>query len=105
MKHEQIYDSLCVHDKRSNHYADIHVHDDAEDIPEPRVNCFCDNCFYRRDELALKIIELGARNKVLEGAFERGFDAAVALYVDGAIENEVAQDRAIAAAELLRGTK
>ena len=30
----------------------------TDDDPEPRKNCSCDNCFYGRDKLALRIQEL-----------------------------------------------
>jgi len=50
-----IADNLCVHDKRSSSYADIHAYDDPDEIPAPRINCFCDNCFYGRDRLAVEL--------------------------------------------------
>ena len=54
-----VLESLCYHDPRHPDYADLHMEDDDDSIREPRnVWCFCDNCFYGRDELALEIIRL-----------------------------------------------
>lgn len=48
-------ENLCYHDPRSRDYSPP----DEDDEPrEPRVNCCCDDCFYRRDPLALEIIRL-----------------------------------------------
>jgi len=53
-----IYDNLCVYDKRSEFYKDLTYGLEKEDIPKPRENCFCDNCFHGRDRLALEILRL-----------------------------------------------
>ena len=53
MTDEEIFWNLCRHDKRYPMY-DF----DDEQMFEVRKNCSCDNCFYRRDILALEIIKL-----------------------------------------------
>lgn len=55
MTKNEIYSNLCAYDKRSTDYIEP---EDDEDEKEPRKNCFCDNCFYSRDELALEILKL-----------------------------------------------
>ncbi len=51
----EIYHSLCSYDRRNPLFNDIM----DEDFPtEPRNDCYCDNCFYGRDALALEIIRL-----------------------------------------------
>lgn len=56
MKPEDFYSSLCTKDKRSPYFEDIYGLDDEP--PGPRQGCYCDNCFYGRDRLAMVIIEL-----------------------------------------------
>ena len=57
MKMETIYSNLCHYDKRSPEYQDLK--DCLEDdMPEPRGECPCDNCFYRRDELAIELLKM-----------------------------------------------
>ena len=47
---EEVYENLCSYDKRSPCYSD--------DLDrKPRLNCFCDNCFYGRDKLALELLK------------------------------------------------
>ena len=59
MDREEVYQYLCVYDKRYPQYRDIvSIHYDQGDEPTPRVDCFCDNCFYGRDKLALEILRL-----------------------------------------------
>ena len=53
---EKVYDKLCWYDNRNPDFNSYYW--DDESPPTPRNNCYCDNCFYGRDELALKIIEL-----------------------------------------------
>jgi hypothetical protein len=49
----EVYKRLCYYDKRNpNNIID------TDEPQEPRDNCYCDNCFYGRDRLALEIIEL-----------------------------------------------
>jgi hypothetical protein len=53
------FESLCLHDPRSSSFALLHDDDDDDDDRRlPRVNCYCDECFYRRDPLALEVIRL-----------------------------------------------
>ena len=51
MKHQEIYKNLCTYDKRNPYFCE-------EFSPSPNKQCFCDNCFYGRTELALYILEL-----------------------------------------------
>ena len=55
---EEVYDNLCHYDPRSDYYQDMLVCMDAKDIPRPRGDCACDNCFHGRDRLAMEIIKL-----------------------------------------------
>jgi hypothetical protein len=52
MELEYIYSKLCWYDKRHPDYDE-----QENEGTKPRVNCFCDNCFYGRDELALEILK------------------------------------------------
>jgi hypothetical protein len=50
---ENVEESLCSYDKRNpDHECD------ADEDRKPRDDCYCDSCFYGRDELALEIIRL-----------------------------------------------
>ena len=46
---------LCEYDERNPDFIPLEEWDDSR---EPRKNCFCDNCFYGRDKLALEILRL-----------------------------------------------
>ena len=62
-------EKLCIHDPRSPYF---NPPVDPEDfLQEARDNCFCDNCFYGRDAMALEIIALQDKTIALE-AFMRG---------------------------------
>lgn len=74
MELKEIYTYLCNKDPRSDDY---HIHEYAfkewkEPIPEPRKDCFCDNCFYGRDKLALEIIRL---NNIINNKIEENNNA------------------------------
>ena len=58
MKEEDIFWNLCNRDTRYPMFEDLYGNEDAEDIPEPRKDCSCDNCFYGRDGLAMEILKL-----------------------------------------------
>lgn len=63
-----VENSLCMYDTRN---PDCFIEDDPADQPEPdRANCYCDNCFYGRDALALEILRLRAAAPV--NRFEKG---------------------------------
>jgi hypothetical protein len=47
-----IYEKLCSYDKRN---PDCILEEDEE---KPREDCYCDNCFYGRHELAEIILDL-----------------------------------------------
>jgi hypothetical protein len=54
------YEYLCNRDKRNPIWESLYEFD--ENPPEPRKDCYCDNCFYGRDKLALEIIRLQKKN-------------------------------------------
>ena len=58
MTDEEIRENLCMHAPESPYFNDLHGFDEPDEIPEPRKDCYCDNCFYGRDELALEILKL-----------------------------------------------
>lgn len=70
MKLKEVYTYLCNKDPKNHedYIQEIVYNDWEEPIPEPRKNCFCDNCFYGRDKLALEIIRLNniINNKIKE---------------------------------------
>ena len=51
MKREEVLGNLCYYDSKNPNSA-------CDDDCKPRADCYCDNCFYGRDELALEIIQL-----------------------------------------------
>lgn len=75
MTKEEIYEGLCCHNPLNPLYTEL----DAEgDKYIPREKCYCDNCFYGRNKLALEILHL---IEVLEEIYEsnpgtHGFDTA-----------------------------
>jgi hypothetical protein len=62
----EVYFNLCWYDPRNPLYVE-----DSEDPIPPRVNCFCDNCFYGRDALALEIIRL---NDFIRDSIKRAYE-------------------------------
>lgn len=60
MSRDAILENLCVKDPRSPSYEDLYGGNwvGEKDIPEPRTDCFCDNCFYGRDQLAMELITI-----------------------------------------------
>lgn len=63
-----IYEHLCRYDPRNPNYSEPI---DTEDFfNEPRTDCSCDNCFYGRDALAVKVLELEATVTRLAEALE-----------------------------------
>jgi len=53
---KEVCHRLCVRDPRYPLFEELYP--DDEEIPVPRTNCYCDNCFYGRDALALEILRL-----------------------------------------------
>jgi len=49
MTKEEVYEELCIYDKRNPTCSYMHEDDYEDEIQEPRIDCFCDNCFYGRD--------------------------------------------------------
>lgn len=64
VKDEEIYENLCIGDHRNPDYEEC-----EDDVP--RADCFCDNCFYRRDALAMEILRLKECNTGLASALNR----------------------------------
>jgi len=60
MKIEEIKMNLCYKDKRNPFYNDLYDEDDLID----EENCYCDNCFYNRDEMANYLLELLSKKKI-----------------------------------------
>ena len=62
------YEKLCCHDPRNPFFSD-----DKEEPTKPRDGCFCDNCFYGRDQMALEMIRLrDALGKCAHDEWNRG---------------------------------
>jgi hypothetical protein len=55
MNTQEVLENLCVYDAKHPSYADF-VEGYAD--REPRNNCYCDNCFYGRDKMAVFILSL-----------------------------------------------
>ena len=58
MNEYEIRDNLCCYDERSPDYGDLLISNggDPRELPQPRVDCGCDNCFYGRDGLAVELL-------------------------------------------------
>lgn len=56
MDRGQICENICWYDPRYTYFIDLEPH--GVDQPEPRDGCFCDNCFYGKDRLALAALSL-----------------------------------------------
>ena len=56
----EVLENLCMRDSRNPDHTDVYAcyESDWGEIPAPRENCACDNCFYGRDRLALEILRL-----------------------------------------------
>lgn len=48
---------LCIYDRRN---PDFYMHNADDDRVPGAPRCFCDNCFYGRNELAIEILRLRA---------------------------------------------
>jgi hypothetical protein len=56
MSEQEIKSNLCYYDpKNPNNNLDAY---EDEDRPQPRKKCYCDNCFYGRDKLAMQLLEV-----------------------------------------------
>ena len=55
MKIKEVYGNLCYYDNRNPDNNNEFM--DKEDIPLKK-DCYCDNCFYGRTELAEYILEI-----------------------------------------------
>jgi hypothetical protein len=60
----EIRESLCIYDPLNPNFTSWEIEDgEVDDRPGPRGEgtdscCWCDNCFYRRDQLATEILRL-----------------------------------------------
>ena len=54
MTSEDVYNNLCYYDPRNPDYDAFY----SEDIEPRQDDCYCDNCFYGRDVLAMEILKL-----------------------------------------------
>lgn len=72
MTEEGVREKLCSNDPRHPFWAVLYGELLDEEAPAPRENCYCDNCFYGRDELAVEILRLKGLIK--------GFETVVAFY-------------------------
>ena len=59
MNKEEIMENLCCYDERSPDYGDLLISNggDPQELPQPRIDCGCDNCFYGRDRLAVDLLD------------------------------------------------
>jgi len=56
LSEQEIKSNLCYYDpKNPNNNLDAY---EDEDRPQPRKKCYCDNCFYGRDKLAMQLLEV-----------------------------------------------
>lgn len=62
MTNHEVVQYLCYRDPRNPYFANLHGNEETP--PTPRNNCYCDNCFHGRDELALEILRLRLREEV-----------------------------------------
>lgn len=60
MKLNEVLENLCFKDQRNPLFQDLYGVDisDGDPPPIPGVNCYCDNCHYGRDKLAVEILKL-----------------------------------------------
>jgi len=56
MSEQEIKSNFCYYDpKNPNNNLDAY---EDEDRPQPRKKCYCDNCFYGSDKLAMQLLEV-----------------------------------------------
>jgi len=65
MKLSEVHSFLCIKDAQNPDHDSVygHLELEAHETPIPRKDCYCDNCFYGRDKLALEIIQLTTNSK------------------------------------------
>lgn len=72
MTRDEVLRSLCDWDRRNPEFEVLSMNYDLNDPddqpPQPRTACYCDNCFYGRDEMAVYILELLDQISDLENA-------------------------------------
>lgn len=85
MRKEEVFKNLCSYDSRNPDY--MYFPEDGDEIPVPRNDCACDNCFYGRDKLAMEIMRLQPweRDKKLEKLLKLAFSYLGAI-VDGDLD-------------------
>lgn len=62
---DEVYMNLCTKDIRHPDHHDLY--DDDDEPPIPRQDCYCNNCFYGRDPLAVYILELLGESTPTQG--------------------------------------
>jgi hypothetical protein len=65
----KLYENLCCRDSRSPFFDDLYGYEDTQPGP-PRQDCWCDNCFHRRDALTMQLLELMEVTKQLMDRIE-----------------------------------
>lgn len=58
MTREEVCKQLCIKDKRNPDNELWYYQEWMLEDPEPRTDCYCDNCFHGRDRLAVEILKL-----------------------------------------------
>jgi hypothetical protein len=72
MSEQEIKSNLCYYDpKNPNNNLDAY---EDEDRPQPRKKCYCDNCFYGRDKLAMQLLEVIRERDEAHKIAERAID-------------------------------
>ena len=73
MTREEVLSNLCIKDTRNPDHEDCYQGFDPDEIPEPRVNCYCDNCFHGRDKLALEILRWAKQSSLRDYRIDGGW--------------------------------
>ena len=58
MPEEEIRECLCIKDPRNPLHSEVYTEYEADEIPPPRVGCYCDNCFTGKDKLAVELLRV-----------------------------------------------
>lgn len=91
---DDVYDYLCWYDPRYSSFTPL---DPAcGDQPEPRKGCGCDNCFYGRDALALRLLAMREDREAADAMFS-ALAAARDAMLARAEQAERERDEAVAA--------
>lgn len=58
MELKEVLENLCYYDRRNPDFNFLFFDDNEDELPIPRDNCYCDNCFRGLDDLAVEILRL-----------------------------------------------